>query len=384
MLNNEDLIYLAAKGEDFNYSSVLGDYDIKDVLGEGGFGKVYLAIDRVSGEKVAIKFMDVSHYLSHASQIEEIYREADALQKLDHNNIIHLYKAFVQKKDVIMIMEYAGGGELQERVEAKGSLHELDARDIFRQCTKAISYCHNRGLIHRDLKLENVLFKEKGGFSIKIVDFGIAGVCKAQRKDKTDAGTLHYMAPEVLSKSNVDAGPGIDIWALGVMLYVMVIGELPFNGETEEEIVEQILKKKLKFKNTKPISKEIRDLISKILTKDPEKRITMFDLQNHPWMEMGDEELEQSIENAKLEEEEELKKKEEDEYDDLEYLSKLTLEEKTPSTTLDPKEAGSMSSKNKKGASPRASPLERKGSTGNNGGSFKKPKKKSTKKKEKK
>lgn len=97
MLNNNDIIYLAVKGEDFNYSSVLGDYDIKEVLGEGGFGKVYLAIDRETGDKVAIKFMDVSHYLSHASQIEEIYREADALQKLDHNNIIHLYKAFVQK-----------------------------------------------------------------------------------------------------------------------------------------------------------------------------------------------------------------------------------------------------------------------------------------------
>ena len=176
MLNTDDLVYLAAKGEDFNYSSVLADYDIKEVLGEGGFGKVYLAINRETNEKVAIKFMDVSHYLSHASQIEEIYREADALQKLDHNNIIHLYKAFVQKKEVIMIMEYAGGGELQERVELKGSLNEFDARDIFRQCSSAISYCHNRGLIHRDLKLENVLFKEKGSFIIKVVDFGIAGV----------------------------------------------------------------------------------------------------------------------------------------------------------------------------------------------------------------
>jgi len=176
MLNNNDVVYLSAKGEDFNYNSVLSEYDLKEVLGEGGFGKVYLAVDRETGTKVAIKFMDISHYLSHASQIEEIYREANALQKLDHNNIIHLYKAFVQKKEVILIMEYAEGGELLERVEKKGSLSELDARDIFRQIANAISYCHNRGLIHRDLKLENVLFKEKGGFIIKIVDFGIAGV----------------------------------------------------------------------------------------------------------------------------------------------------------------------------------------------------------------
>lgn len=133
MLNSSDVVYLSAKGEDFDYNSVLGDYDIKEVLGEGGFGKVYLAVSRETGDFVAIKFMDVTHYLSHASQIEEIYRESEALQKLDHNNIIHLYKAFVQKKQVILIMEYAGGGELEERVKAKGSLNELDARDIFRQ-----------------------------------------------------------------------------------------------------------------------------------------------------------------------------------------------------------------------------------------------------------
>jgi serine/threonine protein kinase len=97
MLSAGDIVYLAAKGEDFDYNSVLGDYDIQEVLGEGGFGKVYLGVHRETGDKVAIKFMDISQYLSHASQIEEIYREADALQKLDHNNIIALHKAFVQK-----------------------------------------------------------------------------------------------------------------------------------------------------------------------------------------------------------------------------------------------------------------------------------------------
>lgn len=140
MLNNDDVVYLAAKGEDFNYSSVLGDYNLDKVLGEGGFGKVYLATNRETGENVAIKFMDVSHYLTHADQIEEIYREADALQKLDHNSIIHLQKAFVQKKEVILIMEYAGGGELADRLEQKGSFSEIYARMIFKQICSAISY----------------------------------------------------------------------------------------------------------------------------------------------------------------------------------------------------------------------------------------------------
>lgn len=140
-------------------------------------------------------------------------------------------------------MEYAGGGELLERVEKKGGLDELDARDIFRQITSAISYCHNRGLIHRDLKLENVLFKEKGSFIIKIVDFGIAGVWKNSQKDETDSGTISYMPPEVLSRTHRESGPTIDIWALGVMLYVMVIAEMPFSGSTEQDLINSILKK---------------------------------------------------------------------------------------------------------------------------------------------
>lgn len=173
------------------------------------------------------------------------------------------------------------------------------------------------------------------------------------------------MAPEVLSRSNVNAGPGIDIWALGVMLYVMVIGELPFLGETEDEIVEQILKRKLKFKNTKPISGELKDFLNKMMTKDPEKRITMYELQTHPWMEILDEELEKSIENSKQEDEEE-KKREEDEFDDLEYLSKLKIDDSKGENTLSPKQVIS-SSKHKKG-SPRAySPRDRKGSSSMNG-----------------
>lgn len=380
MLKNGDVIYLAAKGEDFDYSSVLSDYDRKDVLGEGGFGKVYYAEHRETGQKVAIKFMDVSHYLTHADQIEEIYREADALQKLHHNHIINLHKAFVQKKEVILIMEYAGGGELTDRLDEKGSFSEVYARTIFSQISSAISYCHNRGLIHRDLKLENVLFKEKGSMTIKIVDFGIAGVWKAQQKDTTDAGTLSYMPPEVLSGSKVEAGPGIDIWALGVMLFTMVTGKLPFFGDSEDEVINAIVKKKLKFTSEKPLSKEFKDLITKILNKDPEKRISMFDLQAHPWMEMSEEELEKSIEEAKHEEEEEKK----DEEEDLQMMEKLNLVDKAKSAANagGVSHLGSSVKHKKSSAGSKISPRFGKGSShGNLNGSLKKKKKKVVKQK---
>ena len=109
--------------------------------------------------------------------IQEIYREAESLKKLNHKNIIALYHAFVDGKQLIMIMEYAGGGELFKYVEEKGKINEIDARKIFLQIVNAMSYCHNRGIVHRDLKLENVLFKNQGELIIKVVDFGIAGVC---------------------------------------------------------------------------------------------------------------------------------------------------------------------------------------------------------------
>lgn len=161
------------------------------------------------------------------------------------------------------------------------------------------------------------------------------------------------------------------------MLYAMVTGNMPFTGETEDEIIDAILKKKLKFKDEKPVSKEFKDLLTKILTKDPEKRISMFEMQNHPWMELTDEEIEQSIEESKNEEE---AKKEEPE-EDLSYLSKLTLDDKstTASSTLDPKDA---SARNKKGSPRPVSPrMVKDGSF--NGSVKKKGKEKVVKKKKK-
>ena len=128
-------------------------------------------------KEVAIKFMDVSENLANANLIQEIYREAESLKKLNHKNIIALYHAFLEGKQLCMIMEYAAGGELFKYVEEKQRLNEIEARKIFQQIVNAMSYCHNRGIVHRDLKLENVLFKSPGELLVKVVDFGIAGVC---------------------------------------------------------------------------------------------------------------------------------------------------------------------------------------------------------------
>jgi serine/threonine protein kinase len=138
-----------------------------------------------------------------------------------------------------------------------------------------IEECHTQGVIHRDLKLENVLFESKGRSRIKIIDFGISGVCKGLVKEDTDAGTLRYMSPEVLSGLDNKANPAIDIWGMGVMLYCMVFYKYPFNGSSHSIIKERIASGEVLFPTNTPVSVELKDLIRKLLTKEVASRISL-------------------------------------------------------------------------------------------------------------
>ena len=160
---------------------------------------------------------------------------------LNHKNIIKLYQAFVVKNEAILIMEYADGGELIGYVEEKHGLSEVETRNLVKQLVAALDCCHEQGVIHRDLKLENVLFESKARQRIKVVDFGISGMCKGNIHEKNDAGTLRYMAPEVLLSYHTTANPAIDIWAVGIMMYCMVFETFPFNGETSAIIKDKII-----------------------------------------------------------------------------------------------------------------------------------------------
>ena len=141
-------------------------------------------------------------------------------------------------------------------------------------------YCHSRGVVHRDLKLENVLFKsqdfEDDNFTVKVVDFGIAGMAN----DKVDAGTLSYMAPECLEKVAAETTPAIDVWAIGVMFYAMVFGELPFSSRNEKDLVKSIKHDPVKFPTDIPITDEGKEVISSMLNKDPKKRIELLEFVN--------------------------------------------------------------------------------------------------------
>ena len=242
--------------------------------------------------------------------MEEIHRESEALEKLDHRNVITLIKSFAMKKEVIMCMEFCAGGELYDFVNQRGTVDELTARRIFEQIANGMSYVHKRGIVHRDLKLENVMFKNPPpDLTIKILDFGISGCSQPDRAEKSNAGSLNYMPPEVITQENTEADAAIDIWALGCILYAMVMGKLPFYGNTHDEIEDAIVNSVPRFRikfdfggEIKPaptLSKEIKDLILGCLKKDPNERLGIFDILMHPWLEMDDGELEASIEESK-------------------------------------------------------------------------------------
>ena len=263
LIGPNDVLYFAPNGEQFSYCAILDDYNMGRVLGVGGFGKVLLAKHKQEKkQQVAIKFTDVGNELSSANLIAAIYKEAESLKALIHKHIVQLYHAFIEGKQFIMIMEACMGGELLDYLKKHDKMSEKNARHIILQVVQAMNYCHSRGVVHRDLKLENVLFRhenyEEDNFYVKVVDFGIAGMSD----DKVDAGTLSYMAPECLEKGAAETTPAIDVWAIGVMFYAMRFGSLPFGSTNEKELIRSIKEDKVRFPRDIPITEEGHDVIS--------------------------------------------------------------------------------------------------------------------------
>jgi len=200
---------------------------------------------------------------------------------------------------VAIIMEYLEGGELLKYVQDRKKLNEDEARGFFLQLLDAISYCHKEKIIHRDLKLENILISDIQTNTIKVkilkfllnfhkkmkvVDFGISSLWTNSNIDTINAGTLKYMAPELFYKKADNASSGVDVWAMGCILYAMVVGKLPFHGESRKRIKDKIVGEKLKFPSDIEISKEIKHLIKRMLEKDARKRIALGDIYHHPWV----------------------------------------------------------------------------------------------------
>ena len=261
----------------------LDNYDVIKQLGKGGYGKVYEVKNKKTGEIRACK------HLSKLSikNLEKFEREINILIKTDHPHIIKLYEIFESQRSLYLVMEECKGGEvfdkIIEHIQSKQMYSEKDAANMFLQLMSSIEYCHNNGICHRDLKPENLLYLNAGNEKdnpIKVIDFGLSQIF-TDRKLKTKVGTAYYVAPEILMG---DYNEKCDIWSAGVILYIFLSGDPPFNGPNDAAIYNKISQMKFSFPEKKwgNISNEAKDLIIHMLAPEKE-RYNAKQVLAHPW-----------------------------------------------------------------------------------------------------
>ncbi|KAJ2899508.1 Carbon catabolite-derepressing protein kinase [Zalerion maritima] len=254
----------------------IGQYEVIKTLGEGSFGKVKLAIHRSTKQKVALKIINRKRLISRdmAGRVE---REIEYLQLLRHPHIIKLYTVIKTPAEIIMVLEYAGG-ELFDYIVNHGKMTESEARRFFQQIICAVDYCHRHKIVHRDLKPENLLLDDK--LNIKIADFGLSNIMTDGNFLKTSCGSPNYAAPEVIG-GKLYAGPEVDVWSCGVILYVMLCGRLPFDDEHIPSLFAKIARGNYVVPHW--LKGPSVTLIKKMLTVDPMRRISISDIRDDEW-----------------------------------------------------------------------------------------------------
>lgn len=255
-------------------------FDIIKKLGQGTYGKVQLGINKETGQEVAIKTIKKCKIETEADLIR-IRREIQIMSSVQHPNIIHIYEVFENREKMVLVMEYAAGGELYDYLSERKVLTEHEARRIFRQIATAVFYCHKHKICHRDLKLENILLDQVG--NAKIADFGLSNVFDEQRLLNTFCGSPLYASPEIV-RGTPYHGPEVDCWSLGVLLYTLVYGAMPFDGSNFKRLVKQISQSDyFEPKKPSPASPLIKDM----LTVCPRKRADIERICTHWWVNEG-------------------------------------------------------------------------------------------------
>ncbi|KAM5226992.1 serine/threonine-protein kinase SIK3 isoform 3-T3 [Hipposideros larvatus] len=259
----------------------IGYYEIDRTIGKGNFAVVKRATHLVTKAKVAIKIIDKTQL--DEENLKKIFREVQIMKMLCHPHIIRLYQVMETERMIYLVTEYASGGEIFDHLVAHGRMAEKEARRKFKQIVAAVFFCHCRNIVHRDLKAENLLLD--ANLNIKIADFGFSNLFTPGQLLKTWCGSPPYAAPELFEGKEYD-GPKVDIWSLGVVLYVLVCGALPFDGSTLQNLRARVLSGK--FRIPFFMSTECEHLIRHMLVLDPSKRLSMEQICKHKWMKLGD------------------------------------------------------------------------------------------------
>lgn len=256
-------------------------YELVKDIGSGNFGVARLMRDKQTKELVAVK------YIERGEKIDEnVQREIINHRSLKHPNIVRFKEVILTPTHLAIVMEYAAGGELFERICNAGRFSEDEARFFFQQLISGVSYCHSMQICHRDLKLENTLLDGSPAPRLKICDFGYSKSALLHSQPKSTVGTPAYIAPEILSKKEYD-GKIADVWSCGVTLYVMLVGAYPFEDPDDprnfKKTIGRILGVQYAIPDYVHVSEECCHLLSRIFVADPDKRITIPEIRNHEW-----------------------------------------------------------------------------------------------------
>ncbi|XWS43149.1 hypothetical protein CRYUN_Cryun16bG0077900 [Craigia yunnanensis] len=260
-------------------------YELGRELGRGEFGITYLCTDKVTGDTFACKSISKKKLMT-AVDIEDVRREVEIMKHLPtHLNIVSLKDTYEDDNAVHLVMELCEGGELFDRIVARGHYTERAAAAVTKTIVEVVQMCHKHGVMHRDLKPENFLFaSKKETAALKAIDFGLSVFFKPGERFNEIVGSPYYMAPEVLKRNY---GPEVDVWSAGVILYILLCGVPPFWAETEQGVAQAIIRSVIDFKRDPwpKVSDNAKDLVRKMLNPDPRRRLTAEEVLDHPWLQ---------------------------------------------------------------------------------------------------
>ncbi|CAB04433.4 non-specific serine/threonine protein kinase [Caenorhabditis elegans] len=271
-LNNDPVVH-----KEVALGRRIGFYRLGKELGAGNFSKVKLGVHQLTKEKVAVKIMDKAKMDAKAQKL--LSREIQAMEEMNHPNIVKLFEVVETLTRVHLVIEYASGGELYTYVHERGKLTEGDAKPLFAQIVSAVSHMHSRNIVHRDIKAENVMFSSPN--TVKLVDFGFSCLVDREQMLRTFCGSPPYAAPELFQDTSY-AGELVDVWALGVLLFFMLIGVTPFKAETVPDM--KVLITAGKYQIPDYVSLLATELIKSMLKTDTGQRADIDSVKKHFWM----------------------------------------------------------------------------------------------------
>jgi len=257
-------------------------YSVENVVGTGTYSTVSRCTHKFSGEEFAVKVISKKLFQETKQSFEN---EISILKAVNHNNIIKLYEVYETPENIYMVMELIRGGELYTEISENGAISESKAYSIFIQLFEAVKHLHSKNIAHRDIKLENILI-DSHHHRVKLSDFGLSKLLPSDEElMRTRCGTPCYVAPEILMGDTYTNA--IDIWSLGVILYVMVFSTYPFNNTSMYSMYEAIIAGKLEFPTA--ISNDLQDLLKGLMKVNLKDRLTIDQIENHPWMKSQEE-----------------------------------------------------------------------------------------------